>query len=653
MRTSSQFLRRFALAVAPLLAVLAVIGAAVAFGTAIPAGASPHGWRSVGQSAGEGIQRFSVEAAVNDDGSIDVTETIVYDFASRQAHGIERYVTTSGVWTGEPPEGEEDGDYIRRTPISNIEVRSTTGAPDRFEVFDEEDYNTRIRVGDPNRTISGEQTYVVSYRLGGVINEFDEHDELYYNVTGNGWAVPMADVSLVVEFPGEPNRVACYAGRFESRLSCDSITIDGNTAVANQARLHSNEGLTVVVAVPKGVLGDPMGSAVFERKRTLGDAFATDAPHLVVTGLALVAGMGGVAMLGYRKGRDRHFLGDQIDYVFGEEGQDEAPRKLFSKQHHTVEFVPPGNIRPGHMGTLWDEEAHHLDVSAMIVDLAVRGYLRIDEIAPQSKGFLGFGGDSGDYQLVLLKPVHSPELLPAEQLMLESLFAGDKDAVLLSDLKTKFADRLKLIQSRLYDDVVEAGWFPTRPDRVREIYLGLGVFVLIAGGLLTWLAGWFSSWGLPALVVPLIGIVLIVSAKYFPHRTAKGSAMLSRVRGFKELFDAGESERMAYAEKHNVFAQYLPYAIVFGATERWAKTFQDLGLTPQQMGLGVWYTSPYAYDPIRFAWAMNSFTTHSTGSLAAAAPSAASSGSGGWSGGSGFSGGFSGGGFGGGGGGSW
>lgn len=124
--------------------------------------------------------------------------------------------------------------------------------------------------------------------------------------------------------------------------------------------------------------------------------------------------------------------------------------------------------------------------------------------------------------------------------------------------------------------------------------------------------------------------------------------MLGRVRGFKELFDAGEGERQRFAEQHSLFAQYLPYAIVFGCTDKWAETFADLGLSPQEMGLGVWYTSPYGYDPIHFGYAMGSFTTYSSGSLAAAAPSST-----GGSGGSGFSGGSSGGGFGGGGGGSW
>jgi uncharacterized membrane protein len=119
------------------------------------------------------------------------------------------------------------------------------------------------------------------------------------------------------------------------------------------------------------------------------------------------------------------------------------------------------------------------------------------------------------------------------------------------------------------------------------------------------------------------------------------------VKGFKELFDAGEGERQRFAESKQLFSQYLPYAIVFGMAEKWAATFQALGLTPQEMGLGTWYFSPYGYNPITFGYAMSSFSTVTTGSIAAAAPS--SSGSSGFGGG----GGFSGGGFGGGGGGSW
>ena len=640
------------------IAVLSVLGVGAA-----AAGASTANelWATVGRGPMrqggdvEQIESFDSEITLNDDGSIDVVETIVYDFGPNSRHGIQRYIPTRGRWTGEAPEGEKPGTWWRLTPISKVEVTGSGDTPDDVEQMTSSDgIDTILRIGDPDRYVDGVRTYTIRYHMAGVMNTFEHTDEFAYNITGNGWDVPIESTTAKLSLPGSPSRNWCFAGPYESTAPCSEIAVSGSTVSASENLLRARSGLTVAVEFPSGVVARPMASAKFERERTLADSFEVTPATGVTAAVGLLGGLAGLGFLGYRHGRDRHFVGDQIEYVFGNDSGEETPRKLFSKHTPTVEFVPPDNIRPGHMGTLWDEVAHHLDVSAMLVDLAVRGWIRIDEIAPRSKGFLGFGGDSGDFQLVSLKSANDKELLPAEKLLLDSLFSGGSDSVLLSELKTRFAEKMKLIQSRLYDDVVAAGWFPRRPDKVRESYVGLGVLVLIAGVVLTFLAAKVSNWALPVLAIPVVGLVLVAAAKLFPRRTARGSAMLSRVRGFKELFDAGEGERMAYAEQHNVFAQYLPYAIVFGATERWAKTFQDLGLSPEEMGLGVWYTSPYGYDPIHFAWAMNSFTTHTTGALAAAAPSSASSGSGSWSGGSfGGGGGFSGGGFGGGGGSSW
>jgi uncharacterized membrane protein len=147
----------------------------------------------------------------------------------------------------------------------------------------------------------------------------------------------------------------------------------------------------------------------------------------------------------------------------------------------------------------------------------------------------------------------------------------------------------------------------------------------------------------------LFGLALVALADRFPRRTSKGTAMLGRIRGFKELFDVGEGDRQRFIESKQLFSQYLPYAIVFGMAEKWAQTFEDLGLSAEDMGVGTWYVSPYGYHPLTLAYAMGSFSTVTTGSIAAAAPSSSAS-----SGLSGFGGGgFSGGGFGGGGGGSW
>ena len=116
------------------------------------------------------------------------------------------------------------------------------------------------------------------------------------------------------------------------------------------------------------------------------------------------------------------------------------------------------------MGTLWDEEANPVDVVGMMIDLAVRGYFRIEEITAPQRSSFGFGQTQGDYRFVKLKGPDDT-LLHSEQVLLESLFR-DGDQAQLSDLQQHFAQRLALVEGALYDDAIEAGWFPTRPDRV-------------------------------------------------------------------------------------------------------------------------------------------------------------------------------------------
>lgn len=601
----------------------------------------------------ESIDSFDSTIVVNKDGSVNVTEEIRYNFGETPRHGIERFIPTKFDWTGDNPEGSAPGAvFDRETPMDQIEVSASSGTPADVEESSEGN-STKLRIGDPNRTITGVHTYRISYRLRGVLNGFNDHDELYLNITGNEWTVPINSASATIELPADPTEVSCFAGPLQSTLRCASAEIGTKAATFKSSALTSYDGLTVVVAIPTGVVDDPDTTRILTERWSLATAFQVNAATVGAGGLIGLAGLAGIGSLAWRNGRDRRYSGSAVDAAFGNADGDERPVPLFDKPVDTVEFVPPEGIRPGHMGTLWDEQANHLDVSAMIVDLAVRGWLRIDEIAPRESKFMGFGNSSGDYHLVQLRdPVSDPratELWEAEKTLMSSLFALG-DTIVLSALKTTFSDKLAMIESTLYDDSVAAGWFPIRPDRVRSRWVTRGVLLIIVGVAIVFAAARFTHLGLVFLPIPICGLVLVASARFFPRRTAKGSALLGRVRGFKELFDAGEGERQQFAEAHHIFAQYLPYAIVFGCTDKWAETFEGLGLTPEEMGLGVWYTSPYGYSPIHFGYAMGSFTTQTSGSLAAAAPSSSGGAS---SGGSGFSGGFSGGGFGGGGGGSW
>ncbi len=147
------------------------------------------------------------------------------------------------------------------------------------------------------------------------------------------------------------------------------------------------------------------------------------------------------------------------------------------------------------------------------------------------------------------------------------------------------------------------------------------------------------------LGVPLVlgAVLLLVGAKRMPRRTAKGTAITRRVNGFRRVIETAEEHTAKWAEQENVFTRFLPYAIVFGVTEKWAEAFEVLGELPRDDM--SWYVSTRPFIYAEFAASLDSFAVTTSGAIAAT-PSG--------SGGSGFGGGgFSGGGGGGGGGGSW
>src|SRR6185436_16328971 len=118
--------------------------------------------------------------------------------------------------------------------------------------------------------------------------------------------------------------------------------------------------------------------------------------------------------------------------------------------------------------------------------------------------------------------------------------------------------------SAMYDDAVAQGWYRIRPDRTRAIWMGIGVLVLAAGIGLTILFAFFTFLAIIPISIVVTGLALLIAAGRMPARTGSGTAMLSRVRGFRRLFDEGEEDtRARFAEQHEIFSQYLPFAIVF------------------------------------------------------------------------------------------
>jgi uncharacterized protein (TIGR04222 family) len=571
----------------------------------------------------EAIRAYDVQIDIHADDSIEVTETIVYDFGDNPHHGIFRDVPTRLRY---------DDTYDRSFPLHVVSVTASEGTPADYSVKRIDDGQTEIKIGDPDRTITGVHTYQIVYTVDAALNGFTDHDELYWNAIGNEWDVTIDRATVTVTAPAAIRQVACFTGEFRSQLPCDTAKARGSTARFTQAQLYPYSAMTVVIALPKGAVAAPR--PILVERWTLGSAFSVTPGTGSASGGLLVVAIAGVGALLWTKGRDRRFVGSDVDQVMGNpDGTDERVPLLQGGASAPVEFAPPDDLRPGQVGTLVEERATTLDVTSTIVDLAVRGYLLIQEIPKE--GFFG----KPDWRLIKLEK-SADGLQPYEEKLLDGLFR-DGTEVTLSSLRTTFVSRLESVEKALYTDAMKRKWFTARPDSVRARWRALGVLVVLLGGALTFVLARWTHWGLLGIPVVIGGILLIWAGGRMPARTAKGHAMLMRVRGFRTVIEKAETNMSRWAEKENVFTQFLPYAIVFGLTEKWAKAFESLGVQPDTS----WYVSnqPFVYGT--FAHSIDGFTVATSGTIASTPSGSGSSGFGG--------GGFSGGGGGGGGGGSW
>jgi uncharacterized membrane protein YgcG len=581
----------------------------------------------------ESIPGYRVRIQINADGSLTIHEHIDYDFGSTPRHGIFRDIPVRFDYLKKP-----DTDRVYELDV--LSVKASEGAPAQYETEELSEDGVgyeRIKIGDPDRTITGEHTYDITYRVEGALNAFEDHDELSWNSIGHQWALIIDHTTTRVVAPTAITQIACFQGSTGAMLPCEVASADGSVARFAQSDLFPFQGVTVVVAIPKGAVPEP--KPILEERQTIGRAFTLDATTGGITAGLLLLLVGGFALLFFRKARDRRYQGSSVDQAFGGADAKEERAPLFDHTETPVEFVPPDDLRPGQVGTLVDFKANPLDVTATIVDLGVRKHLVIDEIETDSKW------KRNDWKLTKLEK-SDEKLKDYERELLDALFE-DGDEVELSDLKYKFATRMGKVQKALLDDAMNQGWFTKRPDGSALGVGCLGLVVLLVGIGITIALAAFTRAALLGVPVILLGLVMMFSARFAPSRTAKGSAVLRRVNGFRRFIDESEKERARFAERKNLFSEYLPYAIVFGATEKWARAFE--GLAGEPTDTTYWYRSATPFQYMVFSDAVEGFTMSTSGTLTSTPPS--TSGSSGFSGGGG--GGFSGGGGGGGGGGSW
>jgi uncharacterized membrane protein YgcG len=546
------------------------------------------------------IQRFASDITIQKDASLHISEAIDVDFGALQKHGIFRTIPVRYEW---------DDTHLR---VYQLQVRSVTDASGkgvRYETSDQGDSKV-IKIGDPDRTVSGRQSYRITYDVSGAMNAFADHDELYWNVNGGRWNVRAQAVTATVHAPAAPTQATCYQGAAGSDEACRfTITSSGAEFAATRPFTPGGQ-LTIVAALAKGVVAEP--TPIIRRD---GDNFlAYFEPQPLWLALAAFALAGGLAFLYWRW------------YTVG--------RDVRERETIVPEYEPPDKVRPAQLGVILDESADTKDVSATIVDLAVRGFLTITE-EPQPWIFA-----KKDWTLHATGK-GTNQLLPYERTVYQGLFK-DGAEVKVSELRTHFVTSLRSAQSELYHDSADRKWFATRPDRVRQGYAGVSVLVIIAGAGLAWLLGRTLGAGLIGLAVLVVGLFALAVARIMPAKTAAGAELLRRSLGFRQYMEVAEKERQRFAERENIFSEYLPYAIVFGCVDKWARAFKDIDMSQQTSS---WYVGSGPFNAGLLSSSLQGFSSN-LGSAISSTP--------GSSGGSGFSGGGgAGGGGGGGGGGSW
>jgi uncharacterized membrane protein len=555
------------------------------------------------------ISDFHDNIDIAQDGSAFVTERITLVFVG-EWHGIYRKIPI------EYP-GPDDTSY--KLYLHVISVTNGDGQDLKYDSsISNGERNLKIFIPD---AVDATRTVVLVYTVSNGMRFFADHDEFYWNVTGNDWPVPIDHASASVRFPENAAgslRAQAFTGVYGSVQHDASSNINAATAeFETNNPLPMRGGLTIDVYIPKGILSEP---GAFSRFLW----FIGANPVVFLPPFTLVV----MFTLWWFVGRDP------------DPGISVAPM-----------YEPPAGISPAEAGTLLEDSIHPRDITSTMVDLAVRGYIKIEETAEKGLVF-----SHKDYIFHLLKPQAQwtdQDLAPHERVMLENVFGGGADTR-LTDLKNRFYTAVPVIREDIMSQLRTKGMYRLDPESANGYSIVAGIGILIPFAIFQYFhwADFFTSVPLLIVCLALSALIWWLFARVMTAKSPKGSRTRVAVLGFQEFMNRVDKDRLKVMPP-TTFEKFLPFAMALGVEHHWAQAFAGIVKDPP-----TWYVGPGGYypgmmfNPILFSSSMHSMATDMH-QVFASAPRASSTGSG-WSGGGfGGGGGFSGGGFGGGGGGAF
>ena len=536
------------------------------------------------------LEAFELSARIEPDAEVRIRESITARFQGRW-RGLTRDI---------PLVSRSEAGTVR---IAITDLAAWEGSrPLRLERRRAgEELRLRIHVPD-----AADSTRLVDldYRVRNGIRRFDDHDEFYWNVTGSQRSIGIERAGAVIQLPqGTADvRAVAYTGVEGSTASRATVEVAGSQVrVRTTAPLAPDEGLTVAVAFPRNVVKEP--GRLVRTWRWLRDHPIALLPPL--TGALLLAGWWTV-------------------------GRDPAAGAVVTL------YEPPADLAPGQAGALIDERVDSRDLSATLVDLAIRGVLAIREAG--RRGLLRRPA----FELELRRDRQEwRDLRDYERTLLEGLFeegrAGER--IPCRSLGEERVEALRRSRDALAGSLVDRGCYRIRPGRVRNLCtaVGLGILLLAPLPLPPWLA---LDPRIGSLALLASGVLWILFAPLMPARTLAGARLQRQVRGYERFVRRVESDRYRrLIRSPEQFEAGLPYAMAFGLNHRWSHAF--LGLLT---AAPAWYVAERSgsggFDPVEFEGSLDGFVSAARDLVSLPRSSGGSS--------SGFSGGSSGGGSGGG-----
>ena len=580
-------MRRVRLAVAALCLLLALGGSA-----------SARDWR---------ISNFDTVIEVQQDGSALVSEQITFVFVG-SFQGVRRYIPIE--YPG--PAGSNYTLFLKVMSVTDYD----SSRPLKYELS-KRGGNREIKIYVPNANDTTRKIEI-NYLVENATRFFPDHQEFYWNVTGVEWPVPIDHATALVVFPQNATgslRAVAYTGSYGETGRDATAQITGHKVFFETTNtLPMRSGMTIDVYLPLDTLTPPS----IWRKIWW---FADSNPVVFLPLISFVV----MFSLWYWVGRDP------------DPGISVAPQ-----------YEPPAKLSPAEVGTLVDDSVDPRDITSTLLDLAVRGYVRIEEKPRQ-----GFLMSHRDYVFHSLKDMREWEaLLPHERVMLERVFGLGKETR-LSDLNQHFYTAIPMLKDDIIDALKRKGMYSLDPETSHLYWFGgiLAIVAIVVGLQYTGAVQFFLS-GIAGVIAIAISIAIVfLYGRVMTAKSLLGARTYIGILGFQEFMTRVDADRISRMPM-DTFEKFLPYAMALGIENRWAKAFEGIMRKPP-----TWYQPADAamftnWNTLMFTSSMRTMMNDAHQTFVSA-PRNTSSG-GGFTGGGGFSGGgFSGGGFGGGGGGAF